>query len=261
MVTPRKGVYLALCLGNLMLRFIWTISVFGGVPGHGAGMLFFELIEILRRTVWAVFRIEWEVIVKVYNASYDTLALKKMLERHDVGSFLPSEEVSDPLRDPHSGVALGLPFDGVVMGRPTGRPTGEGRAPIPGRRLSNDGGQVYIASYDNMALKHIRNSPSFSPMRLAASEPDAPGRLEEFRLDGVEEESAAKPPPPVESHRRSRIELRRLRSGGSPRRAPNIAITPLAPSPLGRNSRRGSQPRESGTPPEISLPPSLEPYF
>ena len=82
---------------------------------------------------------------QVYNASYDTLALKKMLERHDVGSFLPSEEVSDPLRDPHSGVALGLPFDGVVMGRPTGRPTGEGRAPIPGRRLSNDGGQVKTA--------------------------------------------------------------------------------------------------------------------
>ncbi len=53
-----------------MLRFIWTISVFGGVPGHGAGMLFFELIEILRRTVWAVFRIEWEVIVKVCNGRF-----------------------------------------------------------------------------------------------------------------------------------------------------------------------------------------------
>jgi len=82
LVTPRKGVYLALCLGNLMLRFIWTISVFGGVPGHGAGMLFFELIEILRRTVWAVFRIEWEVIVKVLKTLPLPGALALILTPH-----------------------------------------------------------------------------------------------------------------------------------------------------------------------------------
>ena len=28
-------------------------------------MLFFEAVEIVRRTVWAVFRIEWEVVAKV----------------------------------------------------------------------------------------------------------------------------------------------------------------------------------------------------
>lgn len=43
------------------LRFMWALSVFGGVPGRGLGMFFFEVVEILRRTVWAVFRIEWEV--------------------------------------------------------------------------------------------------------------------------------------------------------------------------------------------------------
>ena len=101
-------------------------------------------------------------MAKVYNASYDTLALKKMLERHDVGFFLPSEEVSDPLRDPHSGVALGLPFDGVVMGRPTGRPTGEGRAPIPGRRLSNDGGQVQIAPRARPSARPIPRSHPYA---------------------------------------------------------------------------------------------------
>ena len=115
---------------------------------------------------------------QVYNASYDTLALKKMLERHDVGSFLPSEEVSDPLRDPHSGVALGLPFDGVVMGRPTGRPTGEGRAPIPGRRLSNDGGQVktalrlsYGPLHDPQACARISQDPMPTPNPYATSHP------------------------------------------------------------------------------------------
>lgn len=28
-------------------------------------MFFLEAVEILRRTVWAIFRIEWEVVVKV----------------------------------------------------------------------------------------------------------------------------------------------------------------------------------------------------
>ena len=39
-----------------------------GVQGRGAGMFFFEFIEIIRRTVWAVFRIEWEVVVKVWRS-------------------------------------------------------------------------------------------------------------------------------------------------------------------------------------------------
>ena len=33
-------------------------------------MFFFECIEILRRTVWAVFRIEWEVVVKLFHAGH-----------------------------------------------------------------------------------------------------------------------------------------------------------------------------------------------
>lgn len=110
-----------------------------------------------------------------------------------------------------------------------------------------------------MALKHIRNSPSFSPMRLAAADPDAQVRLEEFRLDGVDEEDTSEPQLPAESQRRSRIELRRLRGSSSPRRAPNLANAPLAPSPLGRNARRGLQSRDASMLPKLSLPPSLHP--
>jgi len=58
-----------ICAGDLVLRFIWALSIFGGVPGRGFGMFFFEVVELARRTVWAVFRIEWEVIVKVHLPS------------------------------------------------------------------------------------------------------------------------------------------------------------------------------------------------
>jgi len=52
--------YGALCLFNFGLRFAWALAVFGHVSTRGLGMLNFELAEIARRTVWAVFRIEWE---------------------------------------------------------------------------------------------------------------------------------------------------------------------------------------------------------
>lgn len=103
LVTQRQGVYIAVCFFNLVLRFAWALSIFGSVQvchfptdchakrpigwrrsllvevalarssrfdhhslpsqGRGAGMFFFEVIEILRRTVWAIFRIEWEVSI------------------------------------------------------------------------------------------------------------------------------------------------------------------------------------------------------
>ena len=77
LVTRSKSVYILLCVFDLVLRFAWALSVFGGVPGRGLGMLFFEVIEILRRHVWAVFRIEWEVVAKViYPAgNYANLAI------------------------------------------------------------------------------------------------------------------------------------------------------------------------------------------
>ena len=66
-VTRRKWVYLLLCAFNLSLRFIWALSIFGGVSGRGLGMFFFEVVEMIRRTVWAVFRVEWEMVAKVYH--------------------------------------------------------------------------------------------------------------------------------------------------------------------------------------------------
>ena len=62
--------YYAIAVGDMALRFIWALSVFGGVPGR-AGMLFFEVVEIFRRTVWAIFRIEWEVVTKVVTWKHD----------------------------------------------------------------------------------------------------------------------------------------------------------------------------------------------
>ena len=61
LILQSTAAHVGLCLFDLGLRFVWALSVFGGVPGRGAGMFFFEVVEILRRTVWAVFRIEWEV--------------------------------------------------------------------------------------------------------------------------------------------------------------------------------------------------------
>ena len=64
LVTPRKSSYLLLCAFNLVLRFVWTLSFLNWVPGRGGGMFFLELAEVARRTVWAVFRIEWEMVAK-----------------------------------------------------------------------------------------------------------------------------------------------------------------------------------------------------
>ena len=67
--------YLALCIFNLGLRFIWALTLFGVASSPGGGMFFLEAVEILRRTVWAIFRIEWEYIVKVLPQQYTQMPL------------------------------------------------------------------------------------------------------------------------------------------------------------------------------------------
>jgi hypothetical protein len=57
-VSKRQWAYYLLALFNLCLRFIWTLSIFGHLPGRGGGMFFIEVAEIARRTAWAIFRIE-----------------------------------------------------------------------------------------------------------------------------------------------------------------------------------------------------------
>jgi hypothetical protein len=64
-ISPRKSIYAGLALFNFALRFLWAMAVFGTMPTRGHGMFFFEVLEIVRRTVWAVFRIEWEWVNKV----------------------------------------------------------------------------------------------------------------------------------------------------------------------------------------------------
>lgn len=58
LITQNKGLYALLCAFNLCLRFIWALSLFGIASSPGGGMFFLESVEILRRTVWAIFRIE-----------------------------------------------------------------------------------------------------------------------------------------------------------------------------------------------------------
>ena len=64
LVTRDKALYLVLCAFNLVLRFTWTLTFLGALPGRGGGMFCVEVLEIARRTVWAVFRIEWELVHK-----------------------------------------------------------------------------------------------------------------------------------------------------------------------------------------------------
>ena len=97
LVTKNRWVYIALCAFNFTFRFIWTLTVFGGVPGYGAGMFFFEVVEVVRRTVWAVFRIEWEVICKVWRiGQHENEELRPSLSDRDFesGSTMSEEEFS-----------------------------------------------------------------------------------------------------------------------------------------------------------------------
>ena len=66
-VSRSKALYLCLCAFNFGLRFIWALSIFGSVPGRSWGMFFLEVVEMARRTVWAVFRVEWEMVHKIYE--------------------------------------------------------------------------------------------------------------------------------------------------------------------------------------------------
>jgi len=95
LVFGSKAPYFLLCAFNFSLRFVWTVSVFGGLPGRGYGMFVFEVLEIARRTAWAVFRIEWEVVVKVYSQNaaraiapeHETMSLKVARDSSSTGLY------------------------------------------------------------------------------------------------------------------------------------------------------------------------------
>lgn len=72
LVTQNKGWYAALCAFNFVLRFVWALTLFGVAADPAGGMFFLEAVEILRRTAWAIFRIEWEVIAKGVPRTWGT---------------------------------------------------------------------------------------------------------------------------------------------------------------------------------------------
>ena len=90
LVSRSRALYLLLCAFNLALRFVWALAIFSGVPGYGLGMFFFEMAEVARRTAWAVFRIEWEVVCKVWTKSEETVALQPV---DPEGGALSEEEM------------------------------------------------------------------------------------------------------------------------------------------------------------------------
>ena len=51
---------------NLLLRFSWTVNRIPGLEHIHSSIiiLFIEIGEVVRRSMWNIFRIEWEVIVQ-----------------------------------------------------------------------------------------------------------------------------------------------------------------------------------------------------
>jgi len=96
LISPRMSVYFLLALFNFALRFLWAMAVFGAMPTRGHGMFFFEAMEIARRTVWAVFRIEWEYVAKVLPrgsglAGYSVVDKDTISESGEDASLLHAE--------------------------------------------------------------------------------------------------------------------------------------------------------------------------
>eukprot|EP00981_Chlorochromonas_danica_P008656 scaffold2266_cov166-Ochromonas_danica.AAC.6 len=68
---PHPAVYYVCILVNLVLRFIWVLSLtpmtyLGGLVGAKLS-LFMGSMEIIRRSMWGLFRVEWEHVKSVRN--------------------------------------------------------------------------------------------------------------------------------------------------------------------------------------------------
>jgi EXS family len=54
------------CIGNFFLRFMWAANFFPFFARfHPATLIFIiEIVEVFRRWIWIIFRVEWEIIVQ-----------------------------------------------------------------------------------------------------------------------------------------------------------------------------------------------------
>lgn len=71
--------YLLLLAFNLTMRFAWAIAVFSQTSTLEYGMFVLEAVEVLRRTVWAIFRIEWEYISKKHHVQQKAVQLSSKI--------------------------------------------------------------------------------------------------------------------------------------------------------------------------------------
>lgn len=61
------AIYLLMTVMNFLLRFSWTINRWPGMAllHSSVIVLWIELLEVFRRSVWNILRIEWEVIQQI----------------------------------------------------------------------------------------------------------------------------------------------------------------------------------------------------
>lgn len=105
LISQTRSVYGLVALFNCAMRFLWAMAVFGYVRTRGQGMFFFEAMEIVRRTVWAVFRIEWEYVNKVLPRREASIAsAEKDSTDGEESGLLPARDSSDRLSAPTTSV-------------------------------------------------------------------------------------------------------------------------------------------------------------
>lgn len=129
-ISPRRSVYGALMVFNFALRFIWAMAVFGTVPTRGHGMFFFESFEVVRRTVWAVFRIEWEYVTKVLprGATSGYASIEK--------DSIDGEDPQAGLLDPQLELEAIAPLDDAEMPSSPALIAADSSRPSPAARAS-----------------------------------------------------------------------------------------------------------------------------
>lgn len=106
---PYPSVYYACIVLNLILRFIWVLSLapmtyLGGMVGAKLS-LFMGSMEIIRRSIWGIFRVEWEHVKCCRNDTPGYLPTH-ILRQHEYsaryGVAVGKDDKSGKIKNPNS---------------------------------------------------------------------------------------------------------------------------------------------------------------